>query len=259
MEEAMKGHTILEGRNLVKRYTGSGRDVIAVNGTGVSVETGEFLVIMGSSGSGKSSLLFLLSGLEKPETGEVEFKGNRIEAAGAAELAKLRQKEFGFVFQGIHLVPYLTLMENVRVAALAGGAAGREASARAEDLMERFGLLEARAGLPSRVSGGEAQRAAVARAVVNRPALLFADEPTGALNHQAGKSILDEFAKLNREGQTIVMVTHDLGAAAYGNRVAFMRDGRIDDDLSFEAKAADEAERGERRMRLVSWLAERGW
>jgi putative ABC transport system ATP-binding protein len=254
---------ILEARGLAKRYGGGGRAVAAVDGVDLAVRAGEFLVIMGASGSGKSSLLFLLSGLEKPDAGEVSFKGLRIEAASAKRLAGLRRRAFGFVFQGIHLIPYLSLQENVRVAALAAGSGGKEASARSDALMERFDLGQARFGLPSRVSGGEAQRAAVARAIINGPELLFADEPTGALNHQAGMAILDTFYGLNSAGQTIVMVTHDLGAAAYGHRIAFMRDGRIEGELEFgtapEGDEAAAAERNDRRRRLVDWLSERGW
>lgn len=256
----MTDRPILSCSGLTKRYAGMGRETLAVDSVDLAVEPGEFLCVMGQSGSGKSSLLFLLSGLERADSGSVEFQGRPIERAGADELARLRRTSFGFVFQAIHLIPYLSLEENVRVAALAAGLSGREASARSGELMENFGLGQARAGLPSRVSGGEAQRAAVARAIVNRPALVFADEPTGSLNRSAGVAILDSLAALNERGsQTIVMVTHDLVAAAYGSRVAFMRDGRIAGILDFGKPAADEAARDLRRMELVAWLRERGW
>lgn len=231
-----------------------------MDGAGLEIERGEFIVIMGPSGSGKSSLLFLLSGLEKPDDGSVMYGETRVDSAGAAELARLRREHFGFVFQGIHLIPYLTLRENIRIAALAGGAAGREADAQTDALLRRFSLESAAAGLPSRVSGGEAQRAAVARAIVNSPSLLFADEPTGALNRQAGKAILEALRELNAEGLSIVMVTHDLGAAAYGDRIVFMRDGALEGELRFTADDDNEEERQKTRsLELAAWLAERGW
>lgn len=255
----MKNEIILKAENTGKNYNDSGRIVTAVDSVNLEVHKGDFVIIMGASGSGKSSLLFLLSCLEKCDTGSIMFRDKRIDTARPAELAELRRKAFGFVFQGIHLVPYLSLRENVRIASLTAGNSISKTDEMVSELMEGFSLGEAQYGLPSRVSGGEAQRAAVARAIINKPEILFADEPTGSLNHSAGSAILESFAKLNAEGQTIVLVTHELNAACYGNRVIFMRDGKLHGELNMKEESKEISSFEQRRMKLVSWLDERGW
>jgi len=253
----MNKEIILRTEKATKTFTGFGRSVKAVDQVDVEIAKGDFVTIMGASGSGKSSLLFLMSALERCDSGRVFYRDRQIDNAKASELAELRKRSFGFVFQGIHLVPYLSLRENVRIAALTAGTPADQADRQTTELMERFSLAEAQNGLPSRVSGGEAQRAAAARAMINKPEILFADEPIGALNHSAGMAILETLNQLNREGQTIIMVTHELTSACYGNRVLFLRDGSLQGELLFHDAEAPSFE--DRRHKLVNWLEERGW
>ena len=188
---------------------------------------------MGPSGAGKSTLLYALSGMDRITDGKIAYQGKTISRYSENQMARLRSQEFGFVFQQTHLVSNLSLYENVAVAGYVGRKRPpQEASKRAEALLEQMNVGSAKDRLPALVSGGEAQRAAIARAMINDPGLLFADEPTGALNKSNSEDVLDLLSRLNQSGQSILMVTHDVRAALRGNRILYLEDGKVLDELN---------------------------
>lgn len=213
---------------------------------------------MGPSGAGKSTLLYALSGMDALSSGKVLYRNQELGALSERKTAALRAREFGFVFQQIHLVSNLTLFENVAVAGyLERETPEKAVRERAESLLARMHVEGAKDRLPAQASGGEAQRAAIARAMINRPGLLFADEPTGALNRKNSEEVLDLLTALNRDVQSILMVTHDVRAAVRGTRILYLEDGRILDEMSlppFDAKTARE-----REETVSGWLAALAW
>ena len=213
----------LEG--VSKRYRTSEGELSALREVGLDVARGEFLVVRGPSGSGKTTLLLLMGGMLHPSGGKVFVADRDVYAIGARARAALRAENIGFVFQMYHLVPYLTTLENVLLPAGVGGI--RPGRAEARDLLERFGLSERRNHKPAQLSAGERQRAAVARALLNRPALILADEPTGNLDEANADSIHRCLASYCREGNAVVMVTHGRGADACADRVLRLEDGRV--------------------------------
>lgn len=244
--------SIISGRKLTKSF---GENTV-LHGIDIEIFDGDFTVIMGSSGSGKSTLLYTLSGMDKPSSGELFYRGSDITNASEKELARLRAEQLGFVFQKTHLVSNLTLYENIRMAGLIGSLTDNESKQRADALVSRMNLENAKDRLPSRVSGGEAQRAAVARAVINKPAMLFADEPTGALNKANSEEVLNLLSTLNAEGQSVLLVTHDKEAALRGNRILYLEDGAIIGELELaQYEGKDKA----REDRLSAWLEGLGW
>src|SRR5713226_7267317 len=205
----------------------------ALNGVSLTVEEGEFTAVMGPSGSGKSTLLNLIAGLDRPTTGTITVAGSDLGRMGEAALARFRRDHIGFVFQFFHLLPNLTALENVLIPAQLKSTTSAEA--RGHELLERLGIGEVADRYPSRLSGGQQQRVAVARALINQPKLLLADEPTGALDTKSGDQVMALFAELHQEGQTIVLVTHDPKLATrYAARVISMLDGRVIDDARLE-------------------------
>ncbi len=244
---------ILSAKDVSKRLSGE----TVLDHVSAELYQGDFTVIMGASGAGKSTLLYALSGMDAISEGQVFYKGREISGLGEKKMAALRAREFGFVFQQTCLVSNLTLFENVAVAGYLGGSSGKAVRGRAEELLERMRVGNARNRLPGQVSGGEAQRAAIARAVINRPSLLFADEPTGALNRRNTDEVLDLLTGLNREGQSILMVTHDLRCAARGNRILYLEDGKLLDELELPPYGGESG--GNREARLGAWLSGLGW
>ena len=213
---------------------------------------------MGPSGAGKSTLLYSLSGMDSITGGEIFYQGKEISGYPESRMAHLRGREFGFVFQQTHLVSNLTLYENVAVAGyVARKRPPQETAKRAEALLKQMNVGSAKDRLPAQVSGGEAQRAALARGMINDPGLLFADEPTGALNKSNSEEVLNLLSQLNRSGQSILMVTHDVRAALRGNRILYLEDGKILDELNLPAYEAGQA--GERERQLGDWLSALQW
>ncbi len=201
--------------------------VRAVRGADLVIRDGEFVAIMGPSGCGKSTLLNLIAGLESASDGEVVIAGESLAGKGESDLARMRRAHVGFVFQVYNLLEDMTAREQVALAATLAGASAKAGDDRARDLLELLGLAERADTLPGALSGGERQRLAIARALANRPTLLLADEPTGALDSEAGAEVLELFRRLHANGQTILMVTHDDTVAAAAERVVHMRDGRV--------------------------------
>ena len=204
--------------------------VRALRGANLDVATGEFVAITGPSGCGKSTLLSIIAGLEVPDDGVVEVAGHVISELGPDARAIVRRHAVGVVFQFFNLLESMTAAENVAVAAMLGGASRRAAGRRARELLDLLGLADKVDALPPRLSGGQRQRLAIARAMANSPAVLLADEPTGALDTDGGADVLELFRRLNETGQTIVMVSHDRAIAAAAQRMVAMRDGRMVDD-----------------------------
>ena len=243
---------VLSGKSITKSY---GENKV-LHGINLEIYSGDFTVIMGSSGSGKSTLLYALSGMDCFDSGQLFYRGQGIANASEKEMTRLRAGNFGFVFQQTHLISNLTLHENIRMAGLIGNLSDEESKMRTDDLIRRMKLEDAKDRLPSQVSGGEAQRAAVARAVINRPAILFADEPTGALNKANSEEVLNLLSSLNREGQSVLLVTHDREAALRGNRVLYLEDGAIIGELDLSLYEGKDKAREER---LAVWLGGLGW
>jgi len=223
---------LLELRGVSKRYGEGSQEVVALDAVDLDVGEGEHLALVGRSGSGKSTLLHLAGGLDAPDTGQVRLDGRDLATLSTAERATLRRREVGFVFQFFHLIPTLTVTENVELPLLLDGRRDRAA---ATGLLERLGIAHRAGHLPSQLSGGEMQRTAIARALVTGPKLLLADEPTGNLDSATGEVILEVLAEAVRAtGATLVVVTHDLAAARRSPRVLRLTDGRLLDDVDID-------------------------
>jgi putative ABC transport system ATP-binding protein len=218
---------LLVARDLRKDYPMNGETVHALRGVSLSVQPGEYVAIAGPSGSGKSTLLQLVGGIDTPSGGSVELLGTRLESLRDRELTWLRLTRLGFVFQRFHLLPVLTARENIELPMAEAGVAAPRRRERARQLLEYVGLGHREGHRATQLSGGEMQRVAIARALANRPAILLADEPTGELDAATGREILDLFRRLNREGTTLLVVTHDERLASEAGRVIHMLDGRI--------------------------------
>jgi putative ABC transport system ATP-binding protein len=215
-------------RNLVKTIRNGAQTVEIIRGVTFEVPDRQFVAIMGPSGSGKSTLLGLLAGLDWPTSGEILLDGVDITRLSEDEMAQLRGRKLGFVFQAYHLVPTLTALENVMLPMEMLGEEGNGAHARADYLLESVGLLERRHHYPAQLSGGEQQRVALARAFMMKPSILFADEPTGNLDSVNGKHVLELLLRLNKEqGATLVLVTHDQALAEHADRHILLADGKI--------------------------------
>jgi putative ABC transport system ATP-binding protein len=219
----------LQIRDLRVRFDVDSVPLHAIRSVSLSVAHGEYVAIMGPSGCGKSTLLNVIAGLIKPSGGEVVLAAERLTGRSEDELAALRRRHVGIVFQFFNLLEGMTAFENVVLAGLIAGLARRAADRRAQELLAMLGLGDRARLLPTGLSGGQRQRLAIARALANEPTLLLADEPTGALDSDGAAEIMELFSGLHRGGQTIVLVTHDAGVAATAQRLVLMRDGRIDD------------------------------
>ncbi|MEV6425730.1 ABC transporter ATP-binding protein [Streptomyces sp. NPDC051662] len=239
----------LRAVGLARVYGEDESAIWAVDGVDLDIPVGQTLAVTGASGCGKSTLLQLLGGLDRPTEGEVWLGGRRIDDLSERALARLRRRSLGFVFQAYHLVDELTAAENVELPALLAGASPRTARRRAAALLDRVGLADRARHLPSQLSGGQRQRIAIARALVNKPLVVLADEPTGNLDSASTHDILRLFDELRATGQTLVMVTHDERVAATADRVVSLRDGTLGDDTRLDGHGAGTARLGA----LLNW------
>ena len=214
-------------RGLRKTYDVETAPVRALRGLDLTVAAGEFVALMGPSGSGKSTLLHAVAGLDRPDEGSIQLAGEEITGLTEDRLARIRRRHVGLVFQFFELLEGMTVLENVALAALVAGESRRTADSRARDLLDLLGLLDKARAAPASLSGGQRQRLAIARALANRPTLLLADEPTGALDSDGAGEVLDLFRRLHVGGQSILMVTHSPDVAAGAQRVVRMRDGVV--------------------------------
>jgi putative ABC transport system ATP-binding protein len=216
-------------RGVRKTFEAENAPVRALRGVNLTISSGEFAALMGPSGCGKSTLLNLVAGLEVPDEGEIEVAGETVTGQTEDELARMRRRHIGLVFQFFNLLEGMTVLENVALPAVIAGRKRKMAETRARDLLDLLGIGDKAASVPGVLSGGQRQRLAIARALANEPTLLLADEPTGALDSEGGSEVIELMRRLHRGGQTIVLVTHDAGVAAAAERVVWMRDGRIVD------------------------------
>jgi putative ABC transport system ATP-binding protein len=246
---------IIEVQNLQKDYINGKISLSIIQGLNLKVNEGDFAMIMGNSGSGKSTFLYMLGGIDTITRGEISIDKIPLKGRREKDLTILRRHHVGFVFQEHNLVSNLTLQENIFLAGFLVQKDRKLVRERAKVLMEELEIADLADRYPAQVSGGEAQRCAMVRALINSPRILLADEPTGNLNSSSSEKVLQCLLKLNKEGQTIVMVTHNLHAACYGNIVHFMKDGRLEDCQSFR----DEDDISQRELSLFEWLRERGW
>lgn len=249
---------IISAKDLCKSFAHNGGQVHVLTHVDLDIREKDFTVVMGASGSGKSTLLYALSGMDKATSGQVLFQGKDITKMKEKELAGLRSRDFGFVFQQMHLVSNLTLLENVTVPGyLSHDKTTAEVKARAEELLAQMGIADVKDHLPSQVSGGEQQRCAIARSIIHDPKILFADEPTGALNRKNTKEVLDLLTELNRKGQSVLMVTHDLRAALRGSRLLYLEDGNVIGEMTLPPY--DKEDEKSREAQVNAWLSSMKW
>lgn len=251
-------HSILTAKDVCKSFAHNGGQIHILSHVNVEIYKGDFTIIMGASGSGKSTLLYTLSGMDRATAGQVLYEDSDIVKMKEKQLALLRQKDFGFVFQQMHLVSNLSLYENVVVPGfLNKEKSAKEVNVRADELLDKMGISHIKSHLPSQVSGGEQQRCAIARAVIHEPKLLFADEPTGALNRKNTTEVLNLLTELNENGQSILMVTHDTRAALHANRILYLEDGNIMGELTLAPYKPEEEK--SREAQINAWLASMEW
>jgi putative ABC transport system ATP-binding protein len=237
-DEPVSPAEVVVTRGLRKTFESEGTPVRALRGVDFTVEPGEFVAVMGPSGCGKSTLLNIIAGLDSPTDGDVSLAGEQLVGKSEDELALLRRRHIGIVFQFFNLLEGMSVLENVTLPAVIAGAARKRAETRARDLLDLLGLADKSKDAPGVLSGGQRQRLAIARALANEPTLLLADEPTGALDSEGGHEVLELFRRLHAGGQTILMVTHDDDVAAAADRIVHMRDGRIETEAEESAAEA---------------------
>ena len=250
--------SIIETKNLCKTYIVHKRQNNVLKNVSFKVEKGEMVGIMGPSGSGKSTLLYSVSGMDKATSGEVIFDGKDITKLAPNVLAELRLDKMGFIFQQMYMMKNLSIIDNILLPSVESkkeNLSKKDKLEKAESLMRKLGIIEVADNDINEVSGGQLQRACIARSMINNPDILFADEPTGALNRQSSKEVMDELCKLNKEGTTVMMVTHDSKVAARCSRVLYIIDGQIAGEFSLD-KIADQKER---ERQLNNWLMDLGW
>lgn len=251
---------ILEVKDLCKTYVVNKRQNNVLRNVSFTVSKGEMVAVMGPSGSGKSTLLYTVSGMDSFTAGEVKFCGKNIAKMGKKELADLRLDEMGFIFQQMYMLKNLTVLDNIILPAVQSNKnkeTRKETILRGQELMRKLGIIDVADNDINEVSGGQLQRACICRSMINRPAVLFADEPTGALNRTASNEVMEELVKLNGEGTTIMMVTHDAKVAAKCSRVLYIVDGNIKGEY-ISPKDLEIKEKDRERL-LNSWLLELGW
>lgn len=251
---------LLEVKDLCKTYVVNKRQNNVLKNMNFSVEEGEMVAIMGPSGSGKSTLLYTVSGMDAVTGGTVMFDGKDITKLKSSELAALRLDEMGFIFQQMYMMKNLTILDNIVLPAMESkktSESKKEKIKRGEELMRKLDIIEVSDNDINEVSGGQLQRACICRSMINRPKVLFADEPTGALNRSASGEVMKELVKLNREGATIMMVTHDAKVAAKCSRVLYIVDGNIKGE--YVTPVGADVQEKDRERRLNDWLMELGW
>lgn len=249
--------SIIKARGLCKSFILGKTANNVLKNINLDIYEGDFTVIMGSSGSGKSTLLYSISTMDNPSAGSLELLGKDITNLNEKEATEIRNKYISFVFQSINLLYDLTIKENITYTGYLNNSDKKSVNKKAEELINRLELKEIENKYPSEISGGQQQRVAIARALINTPKVIFGDEPTGALNSSTGKKVLDILTELNNEGQSIVMVTHDLKAASRASRLIYLKDGRLDGDL--DLGKFNEKDLEGREEKIFEFIKSRGW
>lgn len=250
-------------KNLCKTYVVNKRQNNVLRNVNLEIAEGEMVAVMGPSGSGKSTLLYAVSGMDEPTAGEVDFFGKKLSGLSSSEISDVRLDEMGFIFQQMYMLKNLSIYDNIILPAYQSGKnkgkeKRREIDERAGRLMQKMGIREIAQNGVNEVSGGQLQRACICRSLINQPKMIFADEPTGALNQQNSREVMKELVRINAEGTTIMLVTHDARVAAKSDRILYIEDGNIKGEYTF-GKFRSEEETREREKKLNSWLMEMGW
>lgn len=251
---------ILEVKGLCKTYIVNKRQNNVLKNVSFAVSEGEMTAVMGPSGSGKSTLLYAVSGMDSITAGEVKFCGKDIADMGEKELADLRLDEMGFIFQQMYMLKNLSVLDNIILPACQSdkiNESRRETVERGHALMRKLGIIEVADNDINEVSGGQLQRACICRSMINKPKMIFADEPTGALNRTSSNEVMEELAKLNSEGTTVILVTHDVKVAAKCTRILYIVDGNIKGEYNLDKY--DSSKLRDRERALNGWLMEMGW
>lgn len=253
--------TILDVKNLCKTFITNKRQNNVLKNVNFQIYDGEMVAVMGPSGSGKSTLLYTVSGMDDVTAGEVDFCGKNIANLNSRQLAGLRLDEMGFIFQQMYMLKSLTVLDNIILPACQSDKIKenrRETVARGQELMRKLDIIEVADNDINEVSGGQLQRACICRSMINRPKMIFADEPTGALNRTASEEVMEELTKINNEGTTILLVTHDIKVAAKCTRILYIVDGNIKGEYDL-GRYESSAQLRERERILNNWLMELGW
>ena len=248
---------VIETKDLCKTYIVDKRQINVLKNINLEVDEGEMVAIMGPSGSGKSTLLYSISGMDQPTSGRVLFDGEDISKMNSSDLAEIRLDKMGFIFQQMYMMKNLTILDNILLPAFESKKGGNrdDKIKKGEELMRKLGIIEVADNDINEVSGGQLQRACICRSMINSPKILFADEPTGALNRTSSNEVMDELVKLNQEGTTIMMVTHDSKVASRCTRVLYIVDGNIKGEYKNDTSLADK----DRERKLNNWLMDLGW
>ncbi len=253
--------TVLEAKDLCKTYIVNKKQNNVLKNVNLKIEEGEMVAIMGPSGSGKSTLLYSISGMDRPTAGQVLFEGKQMDKLSDNELSDLRLMKMGFIFQQMYMMRNLSILDNVilpGIKAKRSGVSKKDIEERGRNLLRKFDVAQIADNDTSEASGGQLQRACIARSMINNPKIIFADEPTGALNRSASDEVMEELAKLNREDTTIMLVTHDVKVAAKCSRLLFIVDGNIKAEYNLGRYEANSNLR-DRERSLSNWLMEQGW
>lgn len=248
---------IIKTEKLCKTFSNGGLQQHVLKNLDLEIYEGDFTIIMGASGAGKSTLLYTLSGMDKPTLGKIVFNEKEITKMSIDSLAFFRRKNCGFVFQQNYLISSMSVLDNILVSGLLVSKNKKDTVKRAKELLKKVDINEELWNkFPTQLSGGEAQRVGIARALINNPKLVFADEPTGALNSKTGKDVLDTLTEFNNNGQSIVMVTHDISSARRGNRIIYIKDGEVAGELDLGKYVSNDKER---HQKLNEFLVSMGW
>ena len=253
--------TILEVKNLCKTYIVNKRQNNVLKNVNFTVEDGEMIAVMGPSGSGKSTLLYSISGMDKATAGEILFNGKDISKLNSKQLADLRLDEMGFIFQQMYMLKSLSVLDNIILPAsqsVKNTMTKKEKVEYGKELMRKLNIIDISDNDINEVSGGQLQRACICRSMINKPKMIFADEPTGALNRASSDEVMDELAKINAEGTTIMLVTHDVKVAAKCTRVIYIVDGNIKGEYNLD-RFTQGSDLRQRERNLNNWLMELGW
>ena len=250
-------------KDLCKTYIVNKRQNNVLRNINMEIQEGEMVAVMGPSGSGKSTLLYAISGMDRPTAGSVSFFGKDLMKLDAAQMSDMRLDEMGFIFQQMYMLKNLSIYDNIILPAYQSKSGkGKEKRTaindRAKELMKKLGISEIAENDINEVSGGQLQRACICRSLINQPKMIFADEPTGALNQQNSKEVMKELNRINAEGTTVMLVTHDMKVAAKSDRVLYIEDGNIKGEITF-GKLGENGEIKERERRISNWLMEMGF
>ncbi len=249
--------TVLEGKGLCKTFANGQVATNVIRNLDVEIYNGDFTVIMGTSGAGKSTLLYMLSGIDTITAGEINLMDSRIDKLKEKKMAKIRRNDIGFVFQEANLLEDFTVFENIAMPGYLVSKNRKEVNDRTDILLEEVNMLDHKNKYPSQLSGGQKQRVAIIRSLINKPNVLFADEPTGALNATQSKAVLDLLTGVHEKGQSILMVTHDIAAASRANRLLYIKDGKIDGILEFDQFEVEDIK--DREKQVFDFIMKRGW